>query len=103
MNLFPNRLYVLATGHCTWIDTETGLPEHEVLDWHSRWAIFGIHSSNWRWVSRFGKRDCGCTFNPLTRCKVLTSMDCSMHGLPGWRDSLAEDWSTDEEWEQEWT
>jgi hypothetical protein len=98
------RLRVLATGRCTWVDTDTGEREHDVLDWRSRWNLFGVHSSNWRWVKRFGRRDCGCTFNPLTRRKVLTLMDCREHGVPLWkRDSFAEDWYADDEWEEEWT
>lgn len=103
------RLRALLTGRCTWIDADTGEVEHDVLSWRSRWNLFGVHSSNWGWVTRYGKRDCGCTFNPLTRRKVLTNMDCPVHGIPMWRrDSVWEDefaraWDHDEEWEDKWT
>jgi hypothetical protein len=101
---FLTRLHTLMTGRCTWIDTDTGELEHDVLDWRSRWAIFGVHSSNWKWVRTFGKRDCGCTFNPLTRRKVLTNMECPTHGIPIWkRDSFAEEWCTDDEWAEWYT
>ena len=106
---FLSRLNSLITGRCTWVDTETGEAEHEVLSWRSRWALFGIHSSNWRWVNRYGKRDCGCTVNPLTRRKVLINMDCSTHGCPMWKrdsvwdDEMAESWKNDDEWEDTWT
>lgn len=102
------RLRILITGRCTWIDENTGDLEREVLSWRSRWAIFGVHSSDWRWVRRFGKRDCGCTFNPLTRRRVLTAMDCETHGVPlrqrdsAWLDAWVSDWYSDDEWEREW-
>ena len=103
-----DRLRALLTGRCTWIDTATGEVEHDVLGWRSRWNLFGIHSSSWGWVRRYGTRDCGCTFNPLTRRKVLTDMDCKTHGMPLWKkhspwgDDWIEDWYTDDEWKSEW-
>jgi hypothetical protein len=98
------RLRILRTGVCEWVDPETGQIEVDLLSWHDRWNLFGVHSSNWRWVRKFGERDCGCTFNPITRRKVLTKMDCPDHGvLPWMRDSFAEDWANDEEWKDEWT
>ena len=75
------RLAALATGKVVWEDPATGETETETMGWRDRWAIFGVHSYNWRWVRRFGKRDCGCTVHPLTRRKVLTRMDCPEHGL----------------------
>lgn len=110
---FLSRLRILRTGVCEWVDQDTGQVEVDLLSWRDRWNLFGIHSYTWRWVRKYGTRDCGCTFNPLTRRKVLTLMDCPEHGIPIWkRDSFAEDWSTDDEWndwyadedwEKEWT
>jgi hypothetical protein len=103
------RLRALLTGRCTWIDADTGEVEHDLLSWRSRWALFGVHSYNWGWVTRYGKRDCGCTFNPVTRRKVLTNMDCPAHGIPMWKrdsvwdDEFAQAWENDEEWEDKWT
>jgi hypothetical protein len=93
------RLRILRTGVCEWVDPDTGQIEVDLLSWRDRWNLFGVHSADWRWVRRFGERDCGCTFNPITRRKVLTKMDCPDHGvLPWMRDSFAEDWANDEEW-----
>ena len=109
MSNFSSRLRILLTGRCTWVNTQTGEVEHEVIVWRDRWAIVGIHSSNWRWVRKFGTRDCGCTFNPLTRRKVLTNMDCPTHGCSMWKrdsvwaDEMAEQWKNDDEWEDTWT
>jgi len=107
------RLRVLRTGVCEWVDQDTGQVEVDLLSWRDRWNLFGVHSYTWWWVRKFGKRDCGCTFNPLTRRKVLTLMDCPDHGVPQWkRDSFAADWDDDQEWkdwyaddkwEDEWT
>ena len=63
------------------INEKTGETETEIMGWRDRWAVFGVHSYNWRWVRRLGQRGCGCTVNPLTRRKVLTRMDCAEHGL----------------------
>lgn len=99
------RLRVLRTGVIEWVDPDTGQIEVELLGWRDRWTLFGVHSYAWRWVRRFGGRDCGCTFNPMTRRKVLTRMDCDTHGAPRFqRDSFAEDWAQDREWEADkWT
>jgi hypothetical protein len=98
------RLRVLRTGVCEWVDPITGRIEADLLSWRDRWTLFGVHSYSWGWVREFGKRDCGCTFNPITRRKVLVNIDCPRHGCPQWRrDSFDEDWYADEEWEDEWT
>jgi hypothetical protein len=76
------RLRVLATGRVEWVDPEDGVIEVEWMSWRDRWSIFGVHSCSWRWVRRWGSRPCGCTFNPLTRRKVLTRMSCPEHGMP---------------------
>lgn len=75
------RLAALATGKVVWVDPTTGETEIETMGWRDRWTLFGVHSWNWRWVRRWGTRDCGCAFNPLTGRKVLTRMDCPEHGL----------------------
>jgi hypothetical protein len=100
------RLRVLRTGVVEWVDQDTGRVEVDLLGWRDRWAVFGAHSFNWGWVRRFGTRDCGCTFNPLTRRRVLTRMDCAAHGRPAWKrdsvwdDEMPQEWEDDEEWEQ---
>lgn len=76
------RLAVLVTGRVTWTDTGTGESETEYLGWRDRWALFGVHSHNWRWVRRLGQLRCGCSRNPVTRRLVLITMDCPDHGLP---------------------
>ena len=75
------RLRVLVTGKVTWVDTDTGEAEIEVMGWRDRWRLFGVHSNNWRWVDRLGRMRCGCTRNPATRRLVLIAMDCPDHGL----------------------
>ena len=76
------RVKLLATGKAEWCDADTGeVVENETLNWRTRWAIAGVHSYNWWWVRDHGTRDCGCTFNPITRRKVLTNMECDTHGL----------------------
>lgn len=75
------RIWILLTGVVTWRDQETGVTERERVDWGTRWALAGVHSYNWWWVIRYGKRPCGCTVNPLTRRRVLTDMDCDQHGF----------------------
>jgi hypothetical protein len=70
-----SRIRILATGRLVWEDI-TGELEVEYVDWRTRWAIAGIHSANWRWVRRWGKQDCGCTINPITRRRVLICMSC---------------------------
>lgn len=82
------RLRALATGKITWVDTATGEVEAEVMDWRTRWTLFGVHSRNWRWVDRLGRMRCGCTRNPLTRRLVMIAMDCPTHGLPDYFEEV---------------
>ena len=79
------RLRALCTGDITW---EGGEREH--LSWRDRWILFGVHSRNWRWVRKYGLRECGCTFNPITRRKLLTRMGCKTHSAP-WLLELLDD------------
>jgi len=101
------RLRMLRTGVVEWVDQDTGQVEVDLLGWRDRWTLFGVHSFNWNWVHRFGKRECGCTFNPLTRRRVLTAMNCASHGVPTWKrdsvwdDELARAWEGDDEWDDE--
>ena len=75
------RLRVLATGRVTWMDPDTGVVQaDETMSWRDRWAVFGVHSYNWGWIHRYGQRACGCTFNPITRRRVLTDVGCVRHG-----------------------
>lgn len=80
------RLAALATGRVEWVDPEDGAFEVEWLGWRDRWSLFGVHSYDWRWVRRYGKRGCGCTINPVTRRRVLIQMTCPEHGRPRWFD-----------------
>jgi len=81
VRVISGRLRGLLIGRVEWFDPDDNLIEVEWMGWRDRWAIFGVHSSNWRWVRRFGIRDCGCTFNPITRRRVLTLLDCREHGF----------------------
>lgn len=72
------RIGVLVTGRVEWVD-ESGDVEVEHMAWRTRWALFGIHSYNWKWVRDRGTRACGCTFNPITRRKLLTRGSCVEH------------------------
>lgn len=81
LRMTSGRLWGLLTGRVEWFDPDDNLIEVEWMGWRDRWAIFGVHSSNWRWVRRFGTRDCGCAFNPVTRRRVLTLLDCREHGF----------------------
>lgn len=74
------RIELLVTGKAEWCDAVTGVVlEKEILPWRTRWAIAGIHSHNWKWVTKYGARDCGCTINPITRRLVLIQMGCPTH------------------------
>ena len=78
------RIKLLTPGEAQWCDAETGeVVENDKLPWRTRWAIAGVHSYNWKWVRRMGKKDCGCTINPITRRRILTNMECDKHGLCG--------------------
>lgn len=83
-----SRLGILLTGRVSWLDPHTGAREAETISLRDRWAVFGVHSYNWWWVHRYGRRSCGCVINPLTRRKVLTSMDCPDHGFRDLLDEL---------------
>lgn len=74
-----SRLRVLATGNVVWVDSRTGAEDPEHFSWRDRWSIFGPHAYDWRWVRRYGKMDCGCTRNPLTRRMALYRADCLTH------------------------
>ena len=78
-----SRLRILATGRAVWVEVATGKETVEHMPWGLRWSLFGVHDRNWWWVNRWGKRACGCTFNPVTRRRVWISGDCREHfGLP---------------------
>ena len=77
------RIRIIATGYVEW-EADDGTVDSETLSWRSRWAIFGIHSYKWGWVRKYGELPCGCTINPITRRRVLTSIDCKVHS--GWGD-----------------
>jgi hypothetical protein len=81
LNPLLSRIRILATGRLVWEDI-TGEVEVEYVDWRTRWAIAGIHSYNWWWVRKWGDQDCGCTINPITRRRVLTSTTCPVNGWP---------------------
>jgi hypothetical protein len=86
------RIHALVTGVVEWVDPDTGeVTERDHLSWRDRWALFGIHSWDWRWVRRYGKQGCGCTLNPITRRKVLTRLGCPEHCPMDWLDDDLEE------------
>lgn len=70
------RIKALITGRIVWEDPLTGQREREHLSWTDRWSLFAPHSYEWRWARRYGRRECGCMINPITRRQVLM---CSFH------------------------
>ncbi len=73
-----------------WVDPQNeDEVEEEILPWRTRWAVFGVHSYKWWWVRKYGKLPCGCTINPVTRRRVLTDIDCKIHGR--WGGDLEEE------------
>jgi hypothetical protein len=93
------RFRILLTGRTEWLDESTGRVEVIHEDWETSWAIAGFHSHNWWWVRKYGKRDCGCTINPITRRRVLTLWGCATHCAMGW-DEEDPDWLglTEDDW-----
>lgn len=73
------RLKILITRKITWVgkDNQSECVEKTTLS--GAWALAGIHSSNWRWVKKYGKMECGCTRNPITRRIVLFWVGCGTH------------------------
>lgn len=77
---FVERVKFLVTGKAEWVDAETGESYVEYETWHTRWLIAGPHSHYWWWVRKYGKLDCGCTCNPLTRRRLLINAECVRDG-----------------------
>lgn len=93
-----SQIRPLLTGRVEWCDPHSGaVIETEYMSWPDRWSLFGIHSTEWWWVRRYGKMHCGCTRNPLTRRMVLFRMDCPDHGRPDWFAALLEGDEDDED------
>lgn len=80
MKTLWHRVKALVTRRFEWMD-ETGKVEVTHEDWHTTWALIGIHSYKWRWVRKYGKLPCGCTRNPLTRRMLLYRWRCEKHGV----------------------
>lgn len=70
-SMISGRLVALLTGRVVWVDAVDGTVETEHYGWRDRWAIFGLHSSDWWWVRRWGTQPCGCVNNPITRHQLL--------------------------------
>lgn len=73
------RIKRLATGTYVWTSEDGTKVTTEHYNWSIRWSLDGIHSWRWKWVTKYGKRPCGCTINPLTRRHVLYSLECDQH------------------------
>lgn len=91
------RLKVLLDGNVTWV-ADDGVGETEHLSWRDRWTLFGVHSFDWWWVKKYGRCDCGCTRNPLTRRMVLYRMGCPVHSPFGPMTDAERLEMTNEEW-----
>jgi hypothetical protein len=94
----------LLTGWTYWteVDQDGALRPRTHREKYRRrdvWAILGPSSWNWWWVRRWGKQNCGCTKNPLTRRMILMVVDCPQHGLgPEWNLAILDastDWDED--------
>lgn len=73
------RIQRLVTGKYGWVDPADESIEWEHLSWRTRWALDGIHAHNWKWVLKYGKLECGCVRNPVTRKLVLYVWRCPSH------------------------
>lgn len=75
LNKFWWRIKILVTGKIVWSFGDG----YERVEYNRAlaWRLAGIHNHNWKWVRKYGKMDCGCTRNPLTRKVVLFLMNCS--------------------------
>jgi hypothetical protein len=90
---FLVRIRYLLTGNIEWEVPYGGGVEKEHLGWRTRWSLFGVHSYNWKWVRKLGERECGCTFHPLTKRRLLTRMDCVIHSnMKYFQDEIVEDY-----------
>lgn len=70
-----HRSRMLLWPWWTWTDAD-GAKVRNREPWSLRWAFAGIHSYKWFWVRRWGRMECGCTRNPLTRRTVLFKYRC---------------------------
>lgn len=75
----PFRVKMLATRRFVWVDQETGEERVAKESWKTAWTLVGIHSYRWWWIGKYGKLQCGCTRNPLTRRMVSYVWRCPEH------------------------
>lgn len=95
MNL-RERIAALITGNVHWTDEDTGEQFTTYENWALRWCIAGWPSHDWWWVRKYGKRDCGCTINPITRRHLLVAPECDIHGMgDDWLNGVFDD----EDWD----
>lgn len=73
------RLKILVTRRIEWLAEDGAVAEVEKASWRTAWTIAGVHSVNWKWVHKWGKLECGCTKNPITRRMVLFVWKCPVH------------------------
>jgi hypothetical protein len=84
-----SRITLLATGKARWVNDKTGVVSITHEAWHTRWKLAGPRVYSWWWVKRWGRLDCGCTRNPLTRRMVLINSSCVLHmGFDMWADEI---------------
>jgi hypothetical protein len=73
------RIKLLITRKSEWVNADTGGPIVEHESWGTAWTIAGPHPWMWWWM-KYGKRECGCQINPLTRKQQLVCLEHSGFG-----------------------
>lgn len=76
LKYWAQTIQILVTGNVTWLAmNDEDEDEHEKLDWHMRWVIVGPKPYTWWWVRKWGIREDGNAYNPITGKQYTYSMD----------------------------
>jgi hypothetical protein len=57
------------------MDTKTGAIHTDKETLKTIWALVGPQEYSWWWVRKYGREECGCTVNPLTKRRSLMCME----------------------------
>src|ERR1700744_35850 len=67
------RAVLLTTRKSKWQDAKGNVEVvNEKLS--TAWTLAGPHPWMWWWVIKWGKNECGCTYNPLTKKRYLVCL-----------------------------